>query len=270
MAKIVGNTVGIPNPQPDWNQTDPAKADYIKNKPDYVKKEDGKGLSSNDFTDEDKQSIHTHNNKVALDEITQEKIDKWDNNTGGSVTPEQIQEAVSNYLEENPITEVQYAEESGYADEALYADSSGYAEEAEISQIANTAMVANAAEFDMYGHRFEEHYATKDELNKLNYIKVVSELPQTGDERYIYLVPNSSDEDFNIYDEYVWIEDIDKLNDGYWEHLGTKQIEIDLTGYATIEYVNDKIGDIETALDSIIAQQESIIAIQNALIGGES
>lgn len=33
MAKIIGNTVGVPNPQTDWNQTDSTKADYIKNKP---------------------------------------------------------------------------------------------------------------------------------------------------------------------------------------------------------------------------------------------
>ena len=33
MAKIAGNTVGIPNPQPDWEQTNEVKADYIKNKP---------------------------------------------------------------------------------------------------------------------------------------------------------------------------------------------------------------------------------------------
>ena len=33
MAKIIGNTVGIPNPQSDWLQDDPTKADYIKNKP---------------------------------------------------------------------------------------------------------------------------------------------------------------------------------------------------------------------------------------------
>lgn len=30
---IRGNTVGLPNPQADWNQTDTKKADYIKNKP---------------------------------------------------------------------------------------------------------------------------------------------------------------------------------------------------------------------------------------------
>lgn len=34
MAKIIGNTTATPNPQPDWNQTDETKADYIKNKPD--------------------------------------------------------------------------------------------------------------------------------------------------------------------------------------------------------------------------------------------
>lgn len=32
MTKIVGNTVGVPNPISDWEQTDPTKADYIKNK----------------------------------------------------------------------------------------------------------------------------------------------------------------------------------------------------------------------------------------------
>lgn len=36
---IRGNTVGLPNPQADWNQTDPTKADYIKNKPSAL---DGK------------------------------------------------------------------------------------------------------------------------------------------------------------------------------------------------------------------------------------
>lgn len=31
--EIVGNTVGVPNPQTDWNQTDSTKADFLKNKP---------------------------------------------------------------------------------------------------------------------------------------------------------------------------------------------------------------------------------------------
>jgi hypothetical protein len=38
--KIMGNTVGVPNPRSDWRQTDPTKADYIKNKPDIESKAD--------------------------------------------------------------------------------------------------------------------------------------------------------------------------------------------------------------------------------------
>ena len=34
MAKIIGGTTSTPMRVPDWNQTDPTKADYIKNKPD--------------------------------------------------------------------------------------------------------------------------------------------------------------------------------------------------------------------------------------------
>lgn len=35
--KIRGNTVVTPQPNPDWNQNDPAKADYIRNKPDIYR-----------------------------------------------------------------------------------------------------------------------------------------------------------------------------------------------------------------------------------------
>ena len=36
MGKIIGNTTATPNPRPDWNQTDPAKANFILNKPDLA------------------------------------------------------------------------------------------------------------------------------------------------------------------------------------------------------------------------------------------
>lgn len=34
---IKGNTVGTTSPRPNWNQTDPRKADYIENKPQSLK-----------------------------------------------------------------------------------------------------------------------------------------------------------------------------------------------------------------------------------------
>lgn len=46
-----------------------------------VNKVEGKGLSTNDFTDNDKQSIHTHDNKTVLDEITSQKVSNWDQMT---------------------------------------------------------------------------------------------------------------------------------------------------------------------------------------------
>ena len=33
--KIIGVTVGTQLPKPDFNQNDPTKGDYIKNKPDF-------------------------------------------------------------------------------------------------------------------------------------------------------------------------------------------------------------------------------------------
>lgn len=46
-APIRGNTVGLPNPQPDWDQTDHTKADFIKNKPNMVKTINGAAPDEN-------------------------------------------------------------------------------------------------------------------------------------------------------------------------------------------------------------------------------
>lgn len=40
MAKIIGNPTVTPMAVPDWNQNDNTKADYIKNKPDILSKDD--------------------------------------------------------------------------------------------------------------------------------------------------------------------------------------------------------------------------------------
>lgn len=44
-----------------------------------VDKVEGKMLSTNDFTDEDKRAIHVHDNKKVLDKITQQDILNWNN-----------------------------------------------------------------------------------------------------------------------------------------------------------------------------------------------
>ena len=77
-------------------------------------------------------------------------------------------------------------------------------------------------------------YLTEQEVNTLiataigNAVNlsysIVSELPQTGQDNVIYLMPNNSEETNNIYDEYIYIKSTSKF-----EKLGSTKL--DLTGY---------------------------------------
>jgi hypothetical protein len=75
--------------------------------------------------------------------------------------------------------------------------------------------------------------------------EVVAELPTTEiKEDTIYLVPITPDTSGNNYAEYIYVN-------GQWELLGKIGVQVDLSGYATIDYVNGLVGDINDALDSI-------------------
>lgn len=71
-------------------------------------------------------------------------------------------------------------------------------------------------------------YATKDyveqEIATFDFIKIVTELPETGLVNRTYFVPKTNTETNDLYDEYMWVDD-------KWELVGTKQIEVDLTDY---------------------------------------
>ena len=61
-----------------------------------------------------------------------------------------------------------------------------------------------------------------DELDavKTFSIKVVNKLPETGEEKVIYLVPATDTEDKNVNDEFLYI-------DGKWEQIGTTAINLE-------------------------------------------
>lgn len=71
--------------------------------------------------------------------------------------------------------------------------------------------------------------------------KKVDSLPETGESKYIYLVPNGSSEGNDLYNEYYW----DETNSAF-EFIGTASV--DLSGYvkdADLEALtNDEITDI--------------------------
>lgn len=81
-------------------------------------------------------------------------------------------------------------------------------------------------------------------------MQIVNELPETGSDDTIYLVPNDDPETGNNYDEYIYVN-------GAWEKLGGIQVEVDLTDYVkNTDYATTDIGGVikvgwyNTSLDS--------------------
>lgn len=65
-------------------------------------------------------------------------------------------------------------------------------------------------------------------------IKIVDELPETGEAGILYLVPVEESGEDNLYEEYVWVE-------GAWELIGSANI--DLSNYPTLDGDNTFTGE---------------------------
>lgn len=75
-----------------------------------------------------------------------------------------------------------------------------------------------------------------DRLDKLEFVKIVDELPATGEPNIVYFVPKTDTKESDLFDEYMWIN-------SKWEFLGTKTIDIDLSEYA-------KKTEVDTSIDT--------------------
>lgn len=90
------------------------------------------------------------------------------------------------------------------------------------------------------------------QVSRAMFLKV-SELPETGETNYIYLVPKSNDPDTtdnDNYDEWIWtLQEKAQPTDPdvyAWEHLGST--DIDLSNYPTIEQMNQAIAQAIAAI----------------------
>lgn len=71
--------------------------------------------------------------------------------------------------------------------------------------------------------------------------EVVEELPETGTEKIIYLLPKENEEERNIYEEYIWIaenEDFEKIGD----------TGIDLSDYAKLTDLSSAVSTLNTSI----------------------
>ena len=109
-----------------------------------------------------------------------------------------------------------------------------------LSQLSNaeTGFITNAVDNLI-------NYYTKTEVNDLIgqvttiSFEVVDVLPQTGEANKIYLIPSTEGQPQNGYDEYIYVNES-------WEKIGST--DIDLSQYATKEYVNQQISTAVTGL----------------------
>lgn len=111
-----------------------------------------------------------------------------------------------------------------------------------LSQLDNdTGFVTNVVD-NLTNYYLKSETYTKTEVNdligqiKTISIQVVDTLPTTGESNIIYLVPKEGSKD-DVYNEYIWVNNA-------WELIGSTQI--DLTGYATEDWVNTQIANFLT------------------------
>lgn len=79
---------------------------------------------------------------------------------------------------------------------------------------------------------------TDEEIAKFDFIKVVDSLPAEGLPNKIYFVPKTDTQTQDLFDEFVWVnKGTEDAPEYTWEWITTKQLEIDLTNYATTEFV---------------------------------
>jgi len=79
-------------------------------------------------------------------------------------------------------------------------------------------------------------------------VEIVTELPSVGDHHTIYFILKQDSSTGDYYDEWMYI-------DGNWEMVGNTQI--DLSDYATIDYVDEKIEAVIGAANSEIEGKET-------------
>jgi hypothetical protein len=181
----------------------------LSNKVDKV---EGKVLSTNDFTNDDKEKLDglSNYNDTKIKEEIESKQDelisgqniKTINNQSilgsGNIIIESSSGGSSNYEDLNNKPSINDIELKG--NKTL--------EELGIQPIGNYAT---------------EEYV-ENEIATFDFIKVVDALPEVGLENRIYFVPKIDAQTQDLFDEYVWINN-------KWEWITTKQIEVDLTDY---------------------------------------
>ena len=222
-----------------------------------VDKIQGKGLSTNDFTDEYKNKVDNFEPyddteiKQDITNLSNNKVDKIDGkglSTNDYTTEEKNKlSGVENGAEVNIIEDVKVNNVSQ-----------------SISNKSVNITVPDVSNFitknvdDLVNYYKKSETYTQSEVNNLIgaiqqfHYEIVQTLPSTGETNIMYLVPKVTTETQNVYDEYVY------ANNNF-EKIGDTQI--DLSDYVTTTMLNTALANYTTTTDLttlLNAKQDSI------------
>lgn len=218
-------------------------------------------LENDNNTVTDKDYVHTDNNftNALLTKLNGIESGAEVNAIAGIKTNGVLQPIVNKIVDISiPTKTSQLTNDSGYIDKNVD-DLANYYTETEINGLLNnkadkssvptklsqlnndTGFITNAVD-NLTNYYLKSETYTKTEVNdligqiKTISIQVVDTLPTTGESNIIYLVPKEGSKD-DVYNEYIWVNNA-------WELIGSTQI--DLTGYATEDWVNTQIANFLT------------------------
>ena len=162
-------------------------------------KESGKGLSSNDYTGTEKAKLANIEDGAQVNDLEAVQVNGVDVPINNKIANIPVPTNNNQLTNGANYTTMSAVEGKGYQTSSqvnTIVTGKGYQTKSQVQALINAA-----------GH-----------LKK----QIVQTLPTTGQSDIIYLVPKSTSETNNAYDEYQWI-------DNKWELMGDSQI--DLSGY---------------------------------------
>lgn len=159
-------------------------------------KESGKGLSSNDYTSTEKAKLANIEAGAQVNKLEAVQVNGVDVPINNKIANIPVPTNNNQLTNGANYTTMSAVEGKGYQTSTqvnTLITGKGYQTKADVQALINAS-----------GH-----------LTK----KVVNSLPTTGQENIIYLVPKSSSETENVYDEYQWISN-------KWELMGDSKIDL--------------------------------------------
>lgn len=164
-----------------------------------VDTEDGKSLSTNDYTDDEKSKLAGIEEGAEVNVIDTVKVNSVAQTITDKAVDITVPTATSELTNDSGYTTSSEVEALGYITESEV-EAKGYQTSSDVSTAITSAL---------------------GDITSLSY-SVVTELPATGEAGVIYLIASSTTSDNNIYDEYIYVNSA-------FEKIGST--EIDLSSY---------------------------------------